>query len=183
MRVRKLMVSAMAAVTVAAGLVMAGASPASADQVWNQSVGRASADAPCPTNTPAETAAGWSKWAPSYAKWANDGKGGFVCDRSITWAKDSPPPSSTPAAKLCVQGNSGQYLDFTTSSAIAPFALFAYADETCSGSPFEANYFWTVYAPTGGVEAQTLCNGVVNGTVAQYAGYGADPAVYVCLDN
>jgi hypothetical protein len=55
-------------------------------------VGRASADAPCPANTDEESAAGWSPWAPSYAEWPNGGKGGFVCDRAITWAKDTPPP-------------------------------------------------------------------------------------------
>ena len=50
--------------------------------------------------------------------WVNGGKGGFVCDRQITWAYDSVPPSSSGsssvtcatgggAAGTCVLGNTG----------------------------------------------------------------------------
>jgi len=58
------------------------ASPAAADQIWYQSVGRASETAACEKSTVAELAAGWTQWAPSWAKWGNGGNGGFVCDRS-----------------------------------------------------------------------------------------------------
>ncbi len=65
------------------------ASPAAADQVWYQSVGRTSADAACERSSTTELAAGWTQWAPSWAKWVNKNTGGFVCNRQITWAYDS----------------------------------------------------------------------------------------------
>ena len=70
-------------------------SRASADQVWHQSVGRASADAACDASSVADLAAGWSQWAPSWEQWANAGAGGFVCSRQITWARDSAPAVAT----------------------------------------------------------------------------------------
>jgi len=60
--------------------------PAVADQIWYQSVGRTNADAPCEKSSATESAAGWTKWAPSWEQWANDLRGGFVCNRQITWA-------------------------------------------------------------------------------------------------
>ena len=42
--------------------------------LWHQAVGRASADATCEAG-----------WAPSYAEWMNDGKGGYTCERVIDW--------------------------------------------------------------------------------------------------
>lgn len=65
---------------------------ASADQIWFQSVGRASADAPCEESPAADLIAGWTPWAPSWEDWANGGTGGFVCSRQITWAYDTAPP-------------------------------------------------------------------------------------------
>ncbi len=65
------------------------ASPASADQVWYQSTGRASADATCQKSSTTDLAAGWTQWTPSWAKWVNNNTGGFVCNRQITWAFDS----------------------------------------------------------------------------------------------
>jgi hypothetical protein len=69
------------------------ASPAAANKVWYQSVGRTSATAPCEKSTATELAQGWTNWAPSWGQWANDRKGGFVCNRHITWAFDSVPDS------------------------------------------------------------------------------------------
>ena len=71
------------------------ASPASADQIWYQSVGRASATAPCEESTATELADGWTNWVPSWEQWANNSKGGFVCSRQITWAFDSVPPTDS----------------------------------------------------------------------------------------
>ncbi len=65
------------------------ASSASADQIWYQSTGRASADATCQKSSTTELAAGWTQWTPSWAKWVNNNTGGFVCNRQITWAFDS----------------------------------------------------------------------------------------------
>jgi len=86
------------------------ASPAAANKVWYQSVGRASATAACEKSTTTELAAGWTQWAPSWAKWVNGGNGGFVCDRQITWAYDTPPVSCATgggAAGTCVLGATG----------------------------------------------------------------------------
>jgi len=71
------------------------ASPAVADQIWYQSVGRAGTTAACQASTATDLAVGWTDWAPSWAKWVNGGNGGFVCNRQITWAFDSVPPSSS----------------------------------------------------------------------------------------
>jgi hypothetical protein len=94
------------------------ASPAAADQIWYQSVGRASATAACEKSTTTELAAGWTDWAPSWDTWVNGGNGGFVCNRHITWAFDSVPPSSSGSSSVtcatgggasgtCVLGNTG----------------------------------------------------------------------------
>jgi len=86
------------------------ASRAAANKVWYQSVGRASATAACEKSTVAELEVGWTQWAPSWAKWVNGSKGGFVCNRQITWAFDSVPFSCAAgagAAGTCVLGNTG----------------------------------------------------------------------------
>ena len=86
------------------------ASPAAANKIWYQSVGRASATAVCEKSTVAELAAGWTQWAPSWARWVNGGNGGSVCNRQITWAYDTPPVSCATgggAAGTCVLGATG----------------------------------------------------------------------------
>jgi len=86
------------------------ASPAVANKIWYQSVGRASETAACEKSTVAELAAGWTQWAPSWEQWVNGGKGGFVCNRHITWAYDTPPVSCATgggAAGTCVVGATG----------------------------------------------------------------------------
>lgn len=74
---------------------MAVTSRASADQVWYQSVGRASVDTPCEPSSDADIVTGWSPWAPSWEQWANGGSGGFVCSRQITWARDEAPAGAS----------------------------------------------------------------------------------------
>jgi len=71
--------------------VLAGASTASADSTQVQSYQRASQEQACsaqPGETPWQ--ANWgsdSSWKPSWEQWANGGKGGWTCTRSITWAR------------------------------------------------------------------------------------------------
>ena len=89
MNIRRI-ASSMAALVLVGGTLVAVAGSASADEVWYQSVGRASAEAPCPVSTGTELEAGWTQWSPSWAQWGNQGKGGFVCDRQITWAYNYP---------------------------------------------------------------------------------------------
>jgi hypothetical protein len=70
-----------------------GANAASADSVQVQSYQRASQEQACsaqPGETPWQ--ANWgsdSSWKPSWEQWANGGKGGWTCTRSITWARDA----------------------------------------------------------------------------------------------
>ena len=52
--------------------------PASSPPDWVQAYGRAPGDA-CLTG-----------WQPSWAQWPNDGGGGFVCERTISWQGDEP---------------------------------------------------------------------------------------------
>ena len=61
MRKRRVLAAAGAAVLVTGGSSLAGALPASADQVWHQSVGRASATASCSMSSADDLAAGWSQ--------------------------------------------------------------------------------------------------------------------------
>ncbi len=68
-----------------------GANVASADSVWVQSYERTSQAHACvaqPGETPWQEAWGSdSSWTPSWEQWANGGKGGWTCTRSITWAR------------------------------------------------------------------------------------------------
>lgn len=83
--------------TLSAALVVAGtlvgANVASADSVQVQSYGRASQTEACAAQvgeTPWQASWGTdSSWKPSWEQWANAGKGGWTCGRSITWARDS----------------------------------------------------------------------------------------------
>ena len=76
-----------------------GANVASGDEVWHQSYQRGSASEACVAQageTPWQTSWGTdSSWKPSWALWANEGQGGWVCNRSITWAQTPVPASSS----------------------------------------------------------------------------------------
>jgi hypothetical protein len=85
-------------------------SPATADQIWYQSIGRDGSDAPCDESSTEDLATGWTQWAPSWEQWANNSAGGFVCNRQITWAYDTQPISCATgagAANTCIVGNTG----------------------------------------------------------------------------
>ncbi len=70
-----------------------GARVAVADSVWYQSYQRGSASEVCVAQqgeTPWQDSWGTNPgWSPSWEQWANNGQGGWVCSRSITWARDS----------------------------------------------------------------------------------------------
>lgn len=90
---------ALAAVVAMTASMLFGANIASADQVQVQSYQRASQTEACaaqPGETPWQ--ASWgpdSSWSPSWEQWANNGTGGWVCTRSITWARTPVVPTST----------------------------------------------------------------------------------------
>lgn len=84
-------ISAVLAVVAMTASLLVGTTAASADQVQVQSYQRANEAEACAAQT-GETPwqASWgpdSSWKPSYEMWANSGTGGWVCTRSITWAR------------------------------------------------------------------------------------------------
>jgi hypothetical protein len=90
-RSRKFLAALSALAAVAATLL--GANMASGDEVWYQSYQRGSASEACVAQageTPWQDSWGTNPgWSPSWEQWANNGQGGWVCSRSITWARDS----------------------------------------------------------------------------------------------
>ena len=90
-RSRKFIAALTALGAVAAMLL--GARVAVADSVWVQSYQRGSASEACVAQageTPWQDSWGPNPgWSPSWELWANAGKGGWTCTRSITWARDS----------------------------------------------------------------------------------------------
>jgi len=95
-RARFLLVASSALVMVA-GAVFGGGS-AAAEQ-WVQSYERGSETEECesqPWETPWQASWGTdSSWKPAWEQWANDGKGGWTCTRSITWARTPASSSSS----------------------------------------------------------------------------------------
>lgn len=71
----------------------AGANLAAADSIQVQSYQRTSQSQACsaqPGETPWQASWGTdSSWQPSWEQWANAGRGGWTCTRSISWARDS----------------------------------------------------------------------------------------------
>jgi hypothetical protein len=99
------------AVAVVSAGVLAGGGAAQADQVWYQGYERTSSTEACPAQ-PGETPwqASWgpdASWHPSWEMWANGGRGGWTCWRSITWARDQVAATAT-AASSCASA-SGTY--------------------------------------------------------------------------
>ena len=154
--------SALAALVLVGGtlVAVAGAGPASADEVWYQSVGRASAEAPCPVSTGTELEAGWTQWGPSWAQWGNQGRGGFVCDRQITWAITPTPawPGCQFAYDESVSGGPLEpvYLQFGTRALIPSAELNGFDNPDCSGVPSESGREYVVFASSQS-QAQLLC--------------------------
>lgn len=96
------------ALVIVAGAVVGGGS-ATADSVWVQSYERSSESAECESQaweTPWQASWGTdSSWKPTWEQWANDGKGGWTCTRSITWART--PVSSGSSARSYALGDIG----------------------------------------------------------------------------
>lgn len=159
MKGRHAVVSAAAGVLAAASaLTIAPAASADSPITWNQSVGRASVDAPCPATSSQDAAAGWTPWSPSWEQWANGGTGGPVCTRSNTWAYasdgDGTAPPRYPSAG-CVEARAGKWAQFNGGWALA-FLSPAYNDSTCTPPTDTVFGFKSVYAPPG-YDADALC--------------------------
>jgi hypothetical protein len=96
LRAIRILIALPSLAAVATALVLA--PPASADSAQIQSYQRNTESVACVTQ-PGETPwqAAWgadSSWSPSWEQWANAGSGGWVCTRSITWAKTQAPARS-----------------------------------------------------------------------------------------
>ena len=157
MNIRRI-TSSIAALILVGGTLVAAAGSASADEVWYQSVGRASAEAQCPVSTGIELEAGWTQWSPSWAQWGNQGKGSFVCDRQITWA-------ITPVSPGCQFANDQSYndepfeptyLQFGSRVLIPAAELNGFGNPDCSGVPFGDSSQDVVFALSQ-EQAQSLC--------------------------
>jgi hypothetical protein len=167
MKISRLSVAAAAAVLMI-GAAIAAPSPSVADQTWRQAVGRQDADAACPESTLEELAAGWSQWAPSYAMWMNDGTGGWVCERFVTWAVDTPPPSTNamdgpPGGELemnCQRVVLTYYVNFGAGWAL-PNGTDTWFNSSCLGLPDDTisveGGAGFVYAPDGSAQAAARC--------------------------
>jgi hypothetical protein len=99
--------AALSALVVVAGTLF-GANVASADSIQVQGYQRASQTEACVAQvgeTPWQ--ANWGTdagWKPSWEQWANKGAGGWVCSRSITWAKTPVAASSGGGVASCATG-------------------------------------------------------------------------------
>ena len=170
---RRLAVAA-AAGALLAGAGMAFASPASADQVWYQSIGRASATAECPASSADDQSAGWSSWGASWEQWNNSGKGGFVCSRSITWAKEA-----TGVGCLQAQRDGGGFDAFWLNFGdgfFSPRDSDVFIDPQCSSAVGSSDYN-VVYAADLG-QATQLCAAVLPGTEAFIPDWGTANVFY-----
>ncbi len=172
MRVRRVLASVAAAAMVVGGMSLVAAPAASANEVWHQHIGRASADAACPKNTAAETAAGWSEWAPSWAQWPGGGTGGWVCGRS---APVSTVSTSYPSGIGCVAAGTGTWANFAGNWYLPSGSPFFASADCGSVSQYGVSSSVVVYAPPG-FDALTLCRVLVPATVSVFA---PSPAQYL----
>jgi hypothetical protein len=182
-----------AAAALTVGFGIAGAAPASADQVWHQAVGRASSEAPCPGGNADERSQGWSAWTPSYAQWMNGGQGGWVCERSLTWAKDSTESSQSensseggdsddsgdPPDVTCLVYIGGSYwVSFASGNPIALPASVLYGNSGCTGTAVQLNGVGYIVSAADAFAAGTLCG---DGYVVADVPGSADPRLFFCI--
>ena len=158
MNIRRI-ASSMAAMVLVGGTLVAVTGSASADEVWYQSVGRASAEAPCPVSTGDELEAGWTQWGSSWAQWGNQGRGGFVCDRQITWAISPPFPGCQLAYDESISGAPfvSVYFQFGARVVIPGAEENGFNNPDCSGVPIFASGGNDLVFAYSQEQAQTLC--------------------------
>lgn len=199
MNPHKFLAGGMASALIVVGLLLGGASPASAAQVWIQGVQRPSADAACPASTGPAPQSGWivTDWTPSWEQWANGGTGGWTCTRSITWAKDSPAPTpptvpddeaepedpgdpSDPPESLCFVYISGSYwVSFASGNPIALPASILYQNSGCTGTAIEVSGTGYIVNAPDASAAGVLCG---SGYTVADVPSSPDP-VWFCLPS
>jgi len=117
-----------------------GANIATADSVWVQSYERTSQTEACaaqPGETPWQASWGTdSSWSPSWEMWANSGNGGWVCTRSITWART--PVDLTPVTPVvtCTEPVGGAVVDCAVGK-IGPGEGLVFYIDSVSGLRYE----------------------------------------------
>jgi hypothetical protein len=181
MRTRRIMATAAATVLVAVAGMLTGATSASAadtDQIWYQSVGSPSQDAPCPESDAADLAKGWTPWVKGYEDWPNDGKGGWTCGRSILWAKGSPAPSSGDYPSIGCALADIAYYDFLGGWSL-PALTGGFSDAACTNPTSAYLAVPAVYAPVGW-DASDLCLDAF-GLPVSFGPYGDD--LYGCRSS
>jgi hypothetical protein len=179
MGMRRVLAGAGAVVLMTGGLTLAGAASASADQVWHQSVGRASANGACSTSSAADLSAGWSQWA-------NGGKGGYTCTRSVTWALDAPTEAPMPAGDCTLIGDAFVVLD---PSGFIPFGAPVYLEQTCTppapntigegeNRDDSAARYGLAWTTAGQAAADAICR--AGNSLPYLVAFNVDENVYFC---
>jgi len=156
MRVSLLRVAVVSLSVATFGLLAAPA--VSADEIWYQSVGRASATATCQDSSSTDLATGWTVWRPIWEQWMNRGAGGFTCSRALTWATSSPASGGGGGgAAGCQRVITGpiRYASFGASNFLANGSA-TYASSSCSGGPAAETTFNLAYA-TSQAAADAIC--------------------------
>ena len=157
---------------------LVGANAASADSIQVQSYQRASQSSAC-TAQPGETPwqASWgsdSSWTPSWEQWANGGRGGWTCTRSITWAHEE----STPVSQ-CTQQSQSSYV-FLDPSGFIPFDAQTYYNAACTEPGYIAGNQPYGYAFTSnGQDAATAICQIGNSSNSVFANR-VDGNLYYC---
>ena len=162
-----------------------GANVASGDEVWHQSYPRGSASEACvaqPGETPWQASWGTdSSWKPSWALWANEGQGGWVCDRSITWARTPVAAgSSSTVTYAIVDTGPGGGLVFRISGGLT----YEMAPKTWSGGIEDPTDVWcsnvsTELSGTFGTAIGTGAQNTALMDVGCMTGAGVEAADYV----
>ena len=178
MRIRGILAAAAVAALVASASMIAAAAPASADKVWYQSVGRASASATCATLSAEDVSAGWTQWAGSWEQWANGGMGSFTCTRSITWAKEA--PSDDPVTIGCVLVSLYLiWMDFGSQN-FMPSGSQQFTDAGCTtldGGPSGIDFVYALNQNS----ANAICQEQFFGRTAVTQGWTAED-IYTCVE-
>ena len=170
-RARFLLIVSSALVMVA-GAVFGGGS-AAAEQ-WVQSYERGSETEECesqPWETPWQASWGTdSSWTRTWEQWANDGKGGWTCTRSITWARTPAASSSSgSSARSYALGDVGPGggLVFLISGGLT----YEMAPKTWSGGASDPTAAWCNVTGTDitGAAGTAIGTGSANTTAMQAA--------------
>lgn len=174
MRAFRVIAGFVAAMTVASGMALAVAPASFADSVWQQAEVRAGQEAGCPTTSPAELAAGWTQWGQSWHKWPFGNTGGWVCTRSIVWARDSATNEN------CVQiyNDPAEWLDFANGPVLT--GTPTYSDYLCtvlSGERIKGT--WVLADSQLGANAECAA-ALFPGSEGVHVFFAVDPRLWAC---